>query len=94
MSNIWRLNKGDKVLEAENFYLDDCPMVKITLDPLKTPQQNAAKYYKDYNKAKAAQEHLGVLILKNEMELQAEAYARVKVAEFSVRYGWETEEIE
>ncbi|MBQ5671519.1 MAG: NFACT family protein, partial [Oscillospiraceae bacterium] len=49
MSNIWRLQKGDKLLEAENFYLEDCPIVKIKLDPLKTPQQNAAKYYKDYN---------------------------------------------
>lgn len=70
MSNIWRLNKGDKVLEAENFYLDDCPELKIKLDPLKTPQQNAAKYYKDYNKAKTAQEHLGALIEKNETELE------------------------
>ncbi|MBQ3011386.1 MAG: NFACT family protein [Oscillospiraceae bacterium] len=70
MSNIWRLNKGDKVLEAENFYLDDCPLVKIKLDPLKTPQQNAAKYYKDYNKANTAQEHLGALIEKNETELE------------------------
>ena len=70
MSNIWRVNKGDKVLEAENFYLEDCPTVKITLDPLKTPQQNAAKYYKDYNKAKTAQEHLGELISKNETELE------------------------
>lgn len=70
MSNIWRLNKGDKVLEAENFYLDDCPMMKIKLDPLKSPQQNAAKYYKDYTKAKTAQEHLGALIEKNEMELE------------------------
>lgn len=70
MSNIWRCKKGDKVLEAENFYLEDCPTVKIKLDPLKTPQQNAAKYYKDYNKAKTAQEHLHELIAKNETELE------------------------
>ena len=70
MSNIWRLQKGDKLLEAENFYLEECPTVKIKLDPLKTPQQNAAKYYKDYNKAKTAQEHLGELIGKNEIELE------------------------
>ena len=69
MSNIWRVKKGDKLLEAENFYLEDCPVVKIKLDPLKTPQQNAAKYYKDYTKAKTAQEHLGDLITKNEIEL-------------------------
>ena len=70
MSNIWRLQRGDAVLEAENYYLDDCPMVRIKLDPLKTPQQNAAKYYKDYNKAKTAQEHLTELIMKNESELE------------------------
>ena len=69
MSNIYRMNKGDKVLEAENFYLEDCPTVRIKLDILKTPQQNAAKYYKDYNKAKTAQEHLAELIEKNEVEL-------------------------
>ena len=70
MSNIYRLQKGDRVLEAENFYLDGCPTVKIALDPLKTPQQNAAKYYRDYNKAKAAQEHLTELIARNEVELE------------------------
>ena len=70
MSNIWRIQKGDKLLEAENFYLDDCPTVKIKLDPLKSPQQNAAKYYKDYNKAKTAREHLEALIAKNEVELE------------------------
>ena len=70
MSNIYRLQKGDRALEAENFYLDGCPTVKIALDPLKTPQQNAAKYYRDYNKAKAAQEHLTELIARNEVELE------------------------
>ena len=29
----------------------------IPLDPLLTPQQNAAKYYKEYNKAKTAEKH-------------------------------------
>ena len=69
MSNIYRMKKGDKELEAENFYLEDCPTVRIKLDMLKTPQQNAAKYYKDYNKAKTAQEHLTALIEQNETEL-------------------------
>lgn len=31
--------------------------------------------------------------LKNEMEVQAEAYAAVKVSEFSEKYGWEIKEI-
>lgn len=68
MSNIYRLQKGDTYLEAENFYLEDCPTVRIKLDPLKTPQQNAAQYYKEYNKAKTAQEHLTELIGRNETE--------------------------
>lgn len=69
MTNIYRMHKGDTTLEAENFYLDDSPIVTIPLDPLKTPQQNAARYYKEYNKAKAAQEHLTSLISKSETEL-------------------------
>ena len=69
MTNIYRMHKGDAVLEAENFYLDGSPAVTIPLDVLKTPQQNAARYYKEYNKAKAAQEHLTALIAKSEREL-------------------------
>lgn len=69
MTNIYRMHKGDTALEAENFYLEDSPTVSIPLDPLKTPQQNAARYYKEYNKAKAAQEHLTALISKSETEL-------------------------
>lgn len=34
------------------------PTVSIPLDPLLTPQQNAAKYYKRYNKAKTAEKYL------------------------------------
>lgn len=69
MTNIYRMHKGDAVLEAENFYLEDSPVVRISLDVLKTPQQNAARYYREYNKAKAAQEHLTALIAKSETEL-------------------------
>lgn len=69
MTNIYRMHKGDGTLEAENFYLDGSPVVTIPLDVLKTPQQNAARYYKEYNKAKAAQEHLTGLIAKSEGEL-------------------------
>jgi predicted ribosome quality control (RQC) complex YloA/Tae2 family protein len=43
--------------------------VEIKLDPLLTPQQNAAKYYKEYNKAKTAQRVLTVQIEKGERDL-------------------------
>lgn len=68
-ANMYRLKKGDRQLECEDYYQDDCPMVKIALDVLKTPQQNAAAMYKEYNKLKTAEEHLTVLIEQGEKQL-------------------------
>lgn len=45
-------------METENFYDPECRPVAIPLDPLLTPQQNAAKYYKRYTKAKTAEKYL------------------------------------
>lgn len=68
-ANIYRLKKGMTELETEDYYEDGCPMIKITLDPQKTPQQNAAAYYKEYNKAKSARMHLTELITAAERDL-------------------------
>ena len=57
-ANLYRLEKGQRVLRAENYYEEGCPEVEIPLDPLLTPQQNAAKYFKRYNKAKTAEKYL------------------------------------
>lgn len=65
------MRKGDKSLVAANYYEEESPVVTIPLDPQKTPQQNAAKYFKEYNKAKTAEKYLGDLIKKGETE---EAY--------------------
>ena len=37
-------------LRTADFYDPEGKDVEIRLDPLLTPQQNAAKYYKDYNR--------------------------------------------
>ena len=68
-ANIYRIKKGQRVLSCENYYEDGSPLAEIALDPLKTPQQNAAARYKQYNKLKGAFEHLSVLIAQNEKEL-------------------------
>ena len=68
-ANIYRLKRGDRSLECEDYYEPDCPVVKIALDPLKTPQQNAAALYKEYNKLKAAEQHLTVLVDEGERQL-------------------------
>ena len=56
-ANLYRMERGQSRLECENFYEDNAPAV-IPLDPLLTPQQNAAKYYKRYTKAKTAEKYL------------------------------------
>ena len=61
-ANLYRIQKGDRVLRTEDFYEPDQPVVEIPLDPLKTPQQNAAQLYKQYQKAKTAEIHLTALI--------------------------------
>ena len=69
-ANLYRMKKGDCVLCAEDFYADGCPEVEIPLDPLKTPQQNAAALYKRYQKAKTAERHLTGLIAEAEQSLR------------------------
>ena len=69
-ANIWRMEKGMDTLVCEDFYDEACPAVSLPLDPMKTPQQNAAACYKLYTKKKAAEEHLSRLIEENRQELE------------------------
>ena len=69
-SNLHRMERGMGMLRAQNFYDPEGGEIDIKLDPLLTPQQNAAKYYKDYNKAKKAEEMLTILMEKGERELE------------------------
>lgn len=57
-ANLYRMERGEAVLHAQNYYAEDCPDIDIPLDPLLTPQQNAARYFKLYNKAKTAEKYL------------------------------------
>lgn len=67
-ANIWRMRTGMKALETEDFYEEGSPVVTIPLDERKSPQQNAAAYYRQYTKKKAAREHLTALIEENAAE--------------------------
>ncbi|MBD5098196.1 MAG: fibronectin/fibrinogen-binding protein [Clostridiales bacterium] len=68
-TNFCQMSKGQTVLRAQNYYDPECKDVDIPLDPLLTPQQNAAKYYKDYKKAQKAEEMLTIQLEKNRREL-------------------------
>ncbi|NLU23871.1 MAG: fibronectin/fibrinogen-binding protein [Clostridiales bacterium] len=68
-ANLYRMKKGEALLQADNYYETDCPQMEIRLDPLLSPQQNAAKYFKQYNKAKTAEVILREQIEKGRGEL-------------------------
>ena len=68
-SNLYQMERGMARLRAQNFYDPEGGEVEIPLDPLLTPQQNAAKYYKEYNKAKTAEEMLTIQLEKGRREL-------------------------
>ena len=68
-ANLYRMEKGARSLHAQNYYDPDGGEIEIPLDPLKTPQQNAARYYKLYTKAKTAEEMLTLQLEKGRAEL-------------------------
>ena len=57
-ANLYRMEHGQSKLVCQNYYDENLAEVMIPLDPLLTPQQNAAKYYKRYTKAKTAEKYL------------------------------------
>ncbi|OUQ84646.1 NFACT RNA binding domain-containing protein [Flavonifractor sp. An10] len=69
-SNLHLMERGMSTFRTMDFYDPEGGEVDIPLDPLLTPQQNAAKYYKEYNKAKTAEEMLTIQIEKGEKELE------------------------
>ena len=68
-SNLHAMSKGMTSLTAVNFYDPEAKQLQIKLDPLLSPQQNAAKYYKEYNKAKKAEEMLTIQLEKGRRDL-------------------------
>ena len=68
-TNLHQLERGHSLVRLPNYYDPECREVEIPVDPLLTPQQNAAKYYKEYNKAKNAESALTVQIEKGESDL-------------------------
>lgn len=56
----YNIEKGAKQLEALNYYTNE--MITIPLDTMKTPMENAQKYFDKYNKQKRTFEALSELI--------------------------------
>ena len=69
-ANIHRIVKGQTTLEAEDFYDEEMKTIQIPISPILSPQQNAAKFYKDYTRMKNAEKELTKQIELGEQELK------------------------
>lgn len=69
-ANLHQMERGMTTLRAQDFYDPEMREIDIPLNPLLSPQQNAAKYYKEYTKAKNAEQFLTRQIASGETELE------------------------
>ena len=86
-ANLYRMERGRSRLECENYYENNAP-VTVPLDPLLTPQQNAAKYYKRYAKAKTAEKYLReqMNLARRDLEYLESILAEIAQAETEADY--------
>ena len=68
-ANIHKIVKGQTVLQAEDFYDEEMKVIDIPISPILSPQQNAAKFYKDYTRMKNAEKELTHQMELGETEL-------------------------
>ena len=79
-ANIHKITKGQTKVLVEDFYDPDMKTVEVALSPLLSPQQNAAKFYKDYAKMKNAEKELTRQI---ELGKQEQSYLRSVLEELN-----------
>ena len=68
-ANFYRMERGQARLVAQNYYEENCPDIEIPLDVRLSPQENAARYFKQYAKAKTAERVLTEQLEKGRGEL-------------------------
>ena len=68
-ANIHKIIKGQTVIQCEDFYDENMAVIDIPISPILSPQQNAAKFYKDYARMKNAEKELTKQIELGETEL-------------------------
>ena len=57
-ANLHLIKKGQTSVTVQDFYDENMAEIQVSLSPLLSPQQNAAKYYKDYARMKTAEKEL------------------------------------
>ncbi len=69
-ANSSTIQKGQKTLEAQNFYDPELTIIEINLNETKSPWENAQNYYKKYSKLKTSNKLLDTQIPKVENEIK------------------------
>ncbi len=68
-ANIHKIVKGQTIVQCEDFYDEEMKIIDIPISPILSPQQNAAKFYKDYTRMKNAEKELTRQMELGETEL-------------------------
>ena len=68
-ANLYKMQKGQTQVQVEDFYDENMATITVELSPLLSPQQNAAKFYKDYTRMKNAEKELKHQLELGEQEL-------------------------
>ena len=70
-ANLHQVERGQTVIEVQNYYSPDLSVLPIELDPQLNPSENAQQYFKQYTKAKRGVSVIHRLIADNEAEQEA-----------------------
>lgn len=69
-ANLYAIEKGAASADLMNFYDPECKNLTVHLDPALSASANAQKYYKEYRKAKTAEEKLAEQITMAQHEVE------------------------
>ena len=69
-ANLYAIKPGDKSVTLTDYFDPELPQVKVELDPLLTPQQNAQRLFGKYTRLKRAEEALTRQIEMGQQELE------------------------
>ncbi len=70
LANLHSIKRGMETVQLENYYSETPVMLKISLDPLLSPQLNAESYFKRYKKSRRGLEHTQRRLEETRLELE------------------------
>lgn len=69
-ANLYRVPARAPAVELEDYTRDGAPLVRIALDPERSPSENAQAYYERYRKAKRGVEAIAEVVERSRREIE------------------------